>query len=92
MATTSPKIQEKATGQRRRLTGVVVRTSMTKTAVVRVDRMKEHPLYKKRYRVSKQFHAHDEKGQYAVGDTVIMEETRPLSKTKRWRIVRKVGA
>lgn len=93
MATTSPtQTPEKVVAQRRRLTGVVIRTSMEKTVVVRVDRMKEHPLYKKRYRVSKKFHAHDEKGSYKVGDEVVMEETRPLSKTKRWRIVRKVGA
>ncbi len=76
-------------GQRRRITGVVVSTKMQQTAVVRVDRMKAHPIYGKRYRVSKKFHAHNENNQFAEGDTVVMEETRPMSKTKRWRIVAK---
>ncbi len=76
-------------GQRRRITGVVISTKMQQTAVVRVDRMKEHPLYGKRYRVSKKFHAHNENDQFVTGDTVVMEETRPMSKTKHWRIVSK---
>lgn len=76
-------------GQRRRITGVVVSTKMQQTAVVRVDRMKAHPIYGKRYRVSKKFHAHNENNQFAEGETVVMEETRPMSKTKRWRIVAK---
>lgn len=76
-------------GQRRRITGVVVSTKMQQTAVVRVDRMKAHPIYGKRYRVSKKFHAHNENDQFVDGDIVVMEETRPMSKTKRWRIVSK---
>lgn len=76
-------------GQRRRITGVVVSAKMQETAVVRVDRMKAHPIYGKRYRVSKKFHAHNEANQFAEGDIVVMEETRPMSKTKRWRIVSK---
>ncbi len=60
---------------------------MTKTLVVRVDTLKKHPKYQKFYRTSKKFKAHDEKGEYRVGDIVMMVETRPLSKDKRWEAV-----
>ncbi len=60
---------------------------MTKTLVVRVDMLKKHPKYQKFYRTSKKFKAHDEKGEYRVGDIVMMVETRPLSKDKRWEAV-----
>ncbi len=76
--------------RRRRLQGIVVSDKMMKTAVVRVDRMKLHPKYKKRYTVSRNFKAHDEKREYHVGDRVIIEETRPISKDKRWRVVKKI--
>lgn len=76
--------------RRRRLQGVVVSDKMMKTVVVRVERMKLHPKYKKRYTVSSNFKAHDEKREYHVGDKVIIEETRPISKDKRWRVVSKV--
>ena len=76
---------------RRRLQGTVVSDKMTKTVVVRVDRMKLHPKYKKRYRISAKFKAHDEKGEYHTGDKVLIEETRPLSKDKRWRVVSKLS-
>jgi len=76
--------------KRRRLEGTVVSDKMAKTVVVSIERMKMHPKYKKRYLVSKKYKAHDEKGEYHVGDKVIIEETRPISKDKRWRVVRKV--
>ena len=76
---------------RRRLQGTVVSDKMTKTVVVRVDRMKLHPKYKKRYRISAKFKAHDEQGEYHAGDKVIIEETRPLSKDKRWRVVTRIA-
>ena len=60
---------------------------MNKTVVVRVDRFKKHPKYLKYYRVSKKFKAHDEKGEYRIGDIVVIQETRPISKDKRWRVV-----
>ena len=60
---------------------------MTKTLVVRVDILKRHPKYHKFYRVSKKFKAHDEKGEYRTGDDVIIIETRPLSRDKRWRVL-----
>lgn len=72
--------------KKRRLAGVVVSDKMQKTAVVRVDRLRQHPKYLKYYQVSRKFKAHDEKGEYHVGDRVIIEETRPLSKEKKWRI------
>jgi small subunit ribosomal protein S17 len=72
--------------------GVVASAKMNKTIVVQVDRMKKHPKYGKQYRASTKFHVHDEKGEYKVGDTVRFVETRPLSKTKRWRAVEKVTA
>ncbi len=74
---------------KRKLEGVVVSDKMDKTVVVLIKRLKEHPKYKKRYWVSKRFKAHDEKNEYKVGDKVIIEETKPLSKEKRWRIISK---
>lgn len=74
----------------RRLQGTVVSDKMSKTVVVQVVRMKMHSKYKKRYVVSKKYKAHDEKGEYHVGDQVMIEECRPLSKDKRWRVVAKV--
>lgn len=72
----------------RKLKGVVVSDKMQKTVLVRVDRLKKHPKYLKYYRVSKKFKAHDEKNEYKAGDVVMIEETRPLSKDKRWRVVK----
>jgi len=60
---------------------------MQKTVVVRQDRLKKYPKYLKYYRVSKKFKAHDENGEYMVGDEVVIEEMRPLSKDKRWKVV-----
>lgn len=64
--------------------GVVTSAKMDKTIVVTVHSYKTHPKYKKRYRVSKKYYAHDEAKQFKVGDTVTIYETRPLSKLKRW--------
>lgn len=66
--------------------GVVVSEAMTKTIVVRVDRVKMNTKYKKRYTVSRRYHVHDESSTYHIGDKVSFVECRPLSKTKRWRI------
>ncbi|MFA6512347.1 MAG: 30S ribosomal protein S17 [Patescibacteria group bacterium] len=73
--------------KRRRFTGTVVSDKMTKSIVVRIDRTKTHPRYHKKYTVSKRFHVHDPKDQAHVGDTVVIEETRPISKTIRWRVL-----
>ncbi len=69
---------------RRTLTGRVVSDKMDKTVTVLVERLVKHPLYGKMVRKSKKYHAHDESNQYAEGDVVVIEETRPLSKTKTW--------
>ncbi|HSE48824.1 MAG TPA: 30S ribosomal protein S17 [Terriglobales bacterium] len=66
--------------------GQVVSTKMAKTIVVETNRQKAHPLYKRVVQRSKKFYAHDEKGEAHVGDFVEIEETRPLSKLKRWRL------
>ena len=72
---------------KRVLQGVVVSDKQNKTVVVKVERRFTHPLLKKTVRRSKNFHAHDESNQSKVGDIVSIEETRPLSKLKRWIVV-----
>lgn len=73
---------------KKRLKGVIISNKMQKTVVVEVVRIKEHPKYKKRYRIHKKYKAHDEKEEYKIGDKVIIEECRPLSKDKRWRVIK----
>ena len=68
-------------------TGVVVSDTMDKTVLVRIDRKVTHPLYRKTVRRSSKFAAHDEQNEAHVGDTVRVMETRPISKSKRWRVV-----
>jgi small subunit ribosomal protein S17 len=68
-------------------TGRVVSNKMDKTVVVAVDYLKPHPLYRKIIRKTNKFHAHDEENGCRIGDTVRIEESRPLSRTKRWRVV-----
>lgn len=70
----------------RKLQGIVTANKMQKTVVIRVDRLAKHAKYLKYYRVSAKFKAHDEKNEYQVGDRVIIQEMRPLSKEKRWRV------
>lgn len=67
--------------------GVVVSDKMDKTVTVDVERQFAHPLYGKGMRRTKKYHAHDENNEYRVGDTVRITETRPISKTKRWRVL-----
>jgi small subunit ribosomal protein S17 len=75
--------------QPRILHGVVTSTAMMKTIVVAVTTERQHPKYLKSYRVTTKLKAHDESGKYHVGDLVTIQETRPLSKTKRWVILDK---
>ncbi len=79
-------------GRRQERRGVVVSAAMDKTIVVRVDVVKSHPRYKKVVRRSQRFHAHDEQNQAKAGDIVRIVETRPLSKTKNWRLAEVVEA
>jgi small subunit ribosomal protein S17 len=74
----------------RKITGVVTSDKMTKTRVVAVSTLKKHPKYLKYYKVTTKFKAHDENNEYKTGDTVVIEETRPLSREKRWRIIAKI--
>ena len=76
-----------ARGQRKQRVGVVVSDKADKTVVVKVERRLRHPLYGKSVARTKKYHAHDENNEYKVGDTVRITETRPLSKTKRWRVI-----
>ena len=73
--------------ERKTRTGVVVSDKADKTVTVQVSRRFAHPLYGKQVAKTKNYHAHDEENQYPIGDTVRIVETRPLSKTKRWRVV-----
>jgi small subunit ribosomal protein S17 len=82
-----PETTQTATGSRRKnLIGQVVSTKMAKTIVVEVKRQRAHPLYRRVVARSRKFYAHDEQGQAHVGDFVRIEETRPLSKLKRWQL------
>ncbi len=73
-------------GERRDQEGVVVSDAMQKTRVVRIERVYRHPKYQRVIRMSKRLKAHDEANESKVGDRVLIEETRPLSRDKRWRI------
>jgi small subunit ribosomal protein S17 len=77
----------KRRGQRQEKIGVVTSNKMQKSVVVTVNRQIIHPLYKRVVRRSSKFLAHDEKGECRVGDRVRIQETRPLSRRKRWRVV-----
>ena len=76
---------------KRKLSGVVVSDKMDKTVIVNIDRMKKHSRYLKYYQVSRKFKAHDENNQYKVGDIVTIEESRPISKEKKWIVTGKLG-
>ena len=76
-----------ATNLRKIRIGVVTSNKMTKTITVAVERKVKHPIYGKFVKKTTKFHAHDEKNECSIGDVVRIMETRPLSKTKRWRLV-----
>jgi len=75
---------------KKQLTGTITSNKMQKTVVVRVERIKEHPKYRRRYKVHKKYKAHTEEGEYKIGDKVVIEECRPISKEKRWKVIRKI--
>jgi small subunit ribosomal protein S17 len=83
----TPESGTEARAARKVRQGYVVSDKMDKTVVVRVDRRTTHPLYRKTITRSTKYHAHDESGEVKVGDLVRITESRPLSKTKRWRVV-----
>ena len=72
------------------LKGVVVSDKMAKTVVVKVDRYKKHPRYKRFYRSSKKYKAHDEKGEFHTGDKVMIKEVKPISKDKHFVVIEKI--
>jgi small subunit ribosomal protein S17 len=72
------------------LQGIVVSDKMQKTIVVQVESMKEHPKYKRRYKTHKRYKAHDQNQEYHVGDKVVIEETKPMSKDKNWTVIKRI--
>jgi small subunit ribosomal protein S17 len=90
--TASTTTAEKKAGIRKQRVGVVVSDKMAKTIVVEVERRVPHPVFKKIVRKTSTFYAHDEERKAKVGNTVRIEETRPMSKLKRWRLVEVMGA
>src|SRR5947207_6417579 len=79
--------QKAQKSRRQQKVGTVVSNKMDKTIVVAVESLKKHRIYKRTYKQTKRFHAHDEENTCQVGDVVRIEESRPLSKLKRWRLV-----
>ncbi|MEK7651680.1 MAG: 30S ribosomal protein S17 [Patescibacteria group bacterium] len=71
--------------------GTVTSDKMDKTVVVKVDSLKRHPKYKKSYKVSSKFKAHSENNEYHIGDKVEIEETKPMSKDKHFKVIRKIS-
>ena len=82
--------EQASTSTPRKLTGRVTSDKMNKTVTVLVERKVKHPLYGKFVSCSKKYHAHDEQNEFHPGDLVVIEETRPLSKTKAWKGVKLV--
>lgn len=76
--------------QNKKLKGIIVSDAMDKTVVVSVDRFVKHPKYKKYVKKTKRYKAHDEKEEYNVGETVIIQECRPLSKDKHFKVLSKI--
>ena len=75
---------------KKQLKGIIVSNKMQKTVVVDVEQIKEHKKYKRRYKFNKKYKVHDEKEEYNKGDRVIIEECRPISKHKKWRVIKKI--
>lgn len=74
---------------KKQLTGEIVSNKMQKTVVVEVERLKEHPRYKKRLKFHNRYKVHVENGEYNIGDRVVIEECRPISKDKKWKVIKK---
>lgn len=76
---------------KKELTGIIVSDKMQKTVVVEVERIKEHPKYKRRFKVHKKYKSHVESGEYKIGDKVVIKESKPFSKDKKWEVVSKLS-
>ncbi|HUT22373.1 MAG TPA: 30S ribosomal protein S17 [Candidatus Bipolaricaulota bacterium] len=83
-------MEEKKPKIYRKFQGTIVSDKMDKTVVVLISRSKMHPRYLKRYTLTNKLKAHDEKNQYKTGDVVEIQECRPLSKDKKWRVIKKI--
>lgn len=77
--------------KQRLLQGMIVSDKMDKTVVVEILRLKKHPKYKKYFKVTKKFKAHNPENQYHTGDKVVIGETKPMSKEKRWIVINKIN-
>ena len=77
---------------KRQLQGKIVSNKMAQTAVVLVDSIKEHKKYKRWYKTQKKYKAHTGLEKYNIGDTVLIEECRPLSKEKKWKVIKKISS
>jgi small subunit ribosomal protein S17 len=86
--TVAPEAKIAKTIIRKKFSGVVVSDKSDKTIVVKVETVKIHPKYKKRYTVSRKYKVHDEKNEFKAGDKVVFVECRPMSRDKRWRVVK----
>ncbi|HEV8601203.1 MAG TPA: 30S ribosomal protein S17 [Patescibacteria group bacterium] len=75
---------------KKHLIGIITSDKMAKTVVVKVESMKVHPKYQKRYKVFKKYAAHVDTADYKIGDKVEMEEAKPMSRTKSWKVIRKL--
>ena len=75
---------------KRQLTGEIISDKMQKTVVVEVEQSREHPKYKRRYKFHRKYKAHSESGEYHIGDKVVIEECKPISKEKKWRVIKKI--
>ena len=82
---------ETKNNQPKQLNGKIVSTAMMKTVVVAVDRFVEHPKYRKFLRITKKYKAHNENGDYKVGDMVTIEECKPISKDKHFKVIEKIA-
>ncbi len=80
-------MKEKKKTSKKILKGTVVSDKMDKTIVVLVERIKQHPRYKKRYRIFKKYKAHDSENKYKIGDKVQIQESKPISKDKKWIVL-----
>ncbi len=77
---------------KKKLTGVIVSNKMAKTIVVKVERIKEHPIYKRRFKVHKKYKAHVENSSdFIIGEKVVIEECNPISKDKTWQVIEKIN-
>ena len=75
---------------KRQLKGKIISDKMAKTVVVKVERIKQHSKYLRRYKVHKNYKAHNEQAKFKVGDNVLIEECRPISKDKHWKVIKKI--